>query len=173
MPTMWSLIFVGDVHSWKQSTFPRRQWVNSLIARSRGQHGSHLGPSGPRWVRCWPLEPYYPGCCITVAVTHPMGSLILCTLNVNHTLVIPLSNATVQLGISENARFWQKQSEWKWQSLQYKDSRDTLSSAPNIFWTYFAISLPIWYQEVWNCIEICSSYTGTAIARYHHRKLVM
>ena len=35
----------------------------SLIARFMGQHGAHLGPTGPRWAPCWPYEPYYLGCC--------------------------------------------------------------------------------------------------------------
>ena len=26
-----------------------------------GQHGAHLGPTGPRWAACWPLELCYPG----------------------------------------------------------------------------------------------------------------
>ena len=29
---------------------------------SRGQHGAHLGPVGPRWAPCWPHEPCYQGC---------------------------------------------------------------------------------------------------------------
>ena len=28
---------------------------------SWGQHGSHLGPVGPRWAPCWPHEPCYQG----------------------------------------------------------------------------------------------------------------
>ena len=35
----------------------------SLIAGSWGQHGAHLGPTGPRWDPCWPHELCYPGCC--------------------------------------------------------------------------------------------------------------
>ena len=26
-----------------------------------GQHGAHLGPTGPRWAPCWPHEPCYQG----------------------------------------------------------------------------------------------------------------
>ena len=26
-----------------------------------GQHGAHLGPTGPRWAPCWPREPCYLG----------------------------------------------------------------------------------------------------------------
>ena len=29
--------------------------------RSWGQHGAHLGPTGPRWAPCWPHEPCYLG----------------------------------------------------------------------------------------------------------------
>ena len=28
---------------------------------SWGKHGAHLGPTGPRWVPCWPHEPWYLG----------------------------------------------------------------------------------------------------------------
>ena len=28
---------------------------------SWGQHGAHLGPTGPRWAPCWPHEPCYLG----------------------------------------------------------------------------------------------------------------
>ena len=28
---------------------------------SWGQHGAHLGPTGPRWTPCWPHEPCYLG----------------------------------------------------------------------------------------------------------------
>ena len=35
----------------------------SLIARFMGQYGAHLGPTGPRWARCWPHEPCYLGNC--------------------------------------------------------------------------------------------------------------
>ena len=28
---------------------------------SWGQHGAHLGPTGPRWAPCWPHESCYPG----------------------------------------------------------------------------------------------------------------
>ena len=31
------------------------------IARFMGQHGAHLGPTGPRWAPCWPHELCYLG----------------------------------------------------------------------------------------------------------------
>ena len=37
-------------------------WINiktSLISRFMGQHGAHLGPTGPRWAPYWPHEPCY------------------------------------------------------------------------------------------------------------------
>ena len=33
--------------------------IYSLIEGSWGQHGAHLGPTGPKWAPCWPHEP----CC--------------------------------------------------------------------------------------------------------------
>ena len=41
------------------------EWIHphkkesTLIARFMGQHGAHLGPTGPRWAPCWPHEPCY------------------------------------------------------------------------------------------------------------------
>ena len=35
--------------------------ITALIARFTGQHGAHLGPTGPRWAPCWPHEPCYLG----------------------------------------------------------------------------------------------------------------
>ena len=37
---------------------PAKTSLYSLIARSMGQHGAHLGPTGPRWAPClcWPHE---------------------------------------------------------------------------------------------------------------------
>ena len=31
----------------------------TLIARFMGQHGAHLGPTGPRWAPCWPHKLCY------------------------------------------------------------------------------------------------------------------
>ena len=33
----------------------------TLIASFMGQHGAHLGPTGPRWAPCWPHELCYLG----------------------------------------------------------------------------------------------------------------
>ena len=41
---------------WKQSAI-----VSPQIAKFMGQHGTHLGPVGPRWAPCWPHEPCYEG----------------------------------------------------------------------------------------------------------------
>ena len=43
------------------ATIPAPYHVVTLIARLMGQHGAHLGPTGPRWVSCWPHEPCYLG----------------------------------------------------------------------------------------------------------------
>ena len=43
----------------------KNSWHNdyraTLIARFWGQHGAHLGPTGPRWAPCWPHELCYLG----------------------------------------------------------------------------------------------------------------
>ena len=36
-----------------------------LIEGLRGQHGAHLGPTGPRWAPCWPHELCSLGCDIS------------------------------------------------------------------------------------------------------------
>ena len=35
--------------------------LQALIARFMGQHGAHLGPTGPRWAPCWTHELCYRG----------------------------------------------------------------------------------------------------------------
>ena len=40
--------------------------ISSLIARFMGQHGAHLGPTGPRWASCWPHEI----CCLGLFVVY-------------------------------------------------------------------------------------------------------
>ena len=34
-------------------------WILTQIAMFTGLHGTHLGPTGPRWVPCRPCEPCY------------------------------------------------------------------------------------------------------------------
>ena len=45
---------------------------------SWGQHGTHLGPTGPRWAPCWSHELCYLGQCRAV-ITHSVFSKILPT----------------------------------------------------------------------------------------------
>ena len=46
------------------ASFPYITVVSTIqIARFIGQLGAHLGPTGPRWVPCWPHEPCYLGDC--------------------------------------------------------------------------------------------------------------
>ena len=47
------VLFHGNVHGCLPSL--------TLIARFMGQHGAHLGPTGPRWAPCWPHELCYLG----------------------------------------------------------------------------------------------------------------
>ena len=56
----------------KHVAIPRQQG-------SWGQHGAHLGTTGPRWTPCWPREPCYLGiqlrtCC---RIPHTMWSFRL------------------------------------------------------------------------------------------------
>ena len=36
-------------------------WLQPQMIKFMGQHGAHLGPTGPRWAPCWPHEPCYQG----------------------------------------------------------------------------------------------------------------
>ena len=47
---MWLLVY----HTEAWNKYPHFTTTRSLIARSRGHHGTHLGPTGPRWAPCWP-----------------------------------------------------------------------------------------------------------------------
>ena len=42
---------------------------NPWQQNSWGQHGAHLGPTGPRWDPCWPHELCYLGCSIYHYIT--------------------------------------------------------------------------------------------------------
>ena len=46
----------------KNKSLPKPK-LTSLIARFMGQHGAHLGPTGPRWAPCWAHELCYLGQC--------------------------------------------------------------------------------------------------------------
>ena len=71
----------------KMTTFPF-QCVCELpwYQGSWGQHGAHLGPTGPRWAPCWPHEPCCLGCVPEVGFKgrdkwlHPTVS-VECTCN--------------------------------------------------------------------------------------------
>ena len=53
--------------------------LTPLIARFWGQHGAHLGPTGPRWAPCWPHEPCYLGLDWPYIQTYLFLLLQLCT----------------------------------------------------------------------------------------------
>ena len=86
----WQLIPVKDIHCWSRRTSHSMSIANSSSWRhgdpyiqqinlfrqascynlnqyqapdssSWGQHGAHLGPTGPRWAPCWPHELCYLG----------------------------------------------------------------------------------------------------------------
>ena len=50
---------------WQFSMTLQKESTDNAIPDSKsswGQHGTHLGPVGPRWAPCWPYEPCYQGC---------------------------------------------------------------------------------------------------------------
>ena len=51
----------------RTQTRSRPYWwpCNPWEQGSWGQHGTHLGPTGPRWATCWSHEPCYLGCEVT------------------------------------------------------------------------------------------------------------
>ena len=58
-------VFSRAAEEIKLICFPKDNMLNKKIAgtpreqSSWGQHGSHLGPVGPRWAPYWPHEPCY------------------------------------------------------------------------------------------------------------------
>ena len=57
----------------EDTKYSNNDWGLGITGRHRclpryqsswGQHGTHLGPVGPRWSPCWPHEPCYQGCLI-------------------------------------------------------------------------------------------------------------
>ena len=48
-----------------------------------GQHGAHLGPTGPRWAPCWPHQPCYLGWYLTKGLKQE--HLIVCSFTMKHT----------------------------------------------------------------------------------------
>ena len=65
---------VGPMNYWRLSI---RLWCLQCISKwitgpwwqgSWGQHGAHLGPTGPRWDPCWPHELCYLGILVFVHV---------------------------------------------------------------------------------------------------------
>ena len=53
-------------------------WYTHIKQSSWGQHGTHLGPTGPSWAPCWPHESCYQGrswsTLVQVLVHHHLGA---------------------------------------------------------------------------------------------------
>ena len=73
-PATWKMFPFDDVIMNKIQKFLNRirgqtDWLGSFLISctidetawqgSWGQHGAHLGPTGPRWAPCWPHELFY------------------------------------------------------------------------------------------------------------------
>ena len=54
---------------------------------SCGQHGTHLGPVGPRWAPCWPHEPCFQGPIISGIRVHGKTALLLLDYGMNYLCV--------------------------------------------------------------------------------------
>ena len=92
-----------------QGIEPFSHWSKTSLFQqsSRGQHGAHLGPVGPRWVPCWPHEPCYQGRDQQAKwwPCFPRNAQILSPLNVIHTRfnVVP---KTLVVICPSGATFW-------------------------------------------------------------------
>ena len=74
------------------------KWNNPKYQGSWGQHGAHLGPTGPRWVPCWPhelcylkyilLQYHWVAEPVAVYGKYPLMCLTTCNDNAMHTFVI-------------------------------------------------------------------------------------
>ena len=51
--------FFIRIHSGRDGMSQWRLWEQPWKQGSLGQHGAHLGPTGPRWAPCWPNESCY------------------------------------------------------------------------------------------------------------------
>ena len=58
--------------------FTVRAQGSKALQGSWGQHGAHLGPTGPRWAPCWPYKPCY--ICRQVSTKARCLSMILCNV---------------------------------------------------------------------------------------------
>ena len=51
----WAVLYAISWLTMLIWSFPVRFWCyDPWLQGSWGQHGAHLGPTGPRWVPCWP-----------------------------------------------------------------------------------------------------------------------
>ena len=61
----------------------KRPWQQGLW----GQHGAHMGPTGPRWAQCWPHEPCYLGQCLWVDIVIKCDTILCITSGVIYNIV--------------------------------------------------------------------------------------
>ena len=58
----WRFVEVYDYTDYRGLKICRGVWLcTTVIARFMGEHGAHLGPTGPRWAPCWSHEICYLG----------------------------------------------------------------------------------------------------------------
>ena len=65
----WATLARSLFQFWKMTMASVHPWYHCLW----GQHGAHLGPTGPRWAPCWPYEPRYLGIVLAINFNTNMG----------------------------------------------------------------------------------------------------
>ena len=90
-------------------SFPQNTHNRHLIDSKvpGGQHGAHLGPTGPRWAPCWPYGLCYMGSTIRMRCVMSIASLksYLCGLHHCHISTVAHISQCTSL-ISHNALFF-------------------------------------------------------------------
>ena len=76
-------------------------WCTSpRLQSSWHQHGTHLGPAGPRWAPCWPHESCYQGCFPIIVVMVP-ACCNLCGITLVDLPIAAEAELDPTLGITE------------------------------------------------------------------------
>ena len=65
----WATLARSLFQFWKMTMASVHPWYHCLW----GQHGAHLGPTGPRWAPWWPYEPRYLGIVLAINFNTNMG----------------------------------------------------------------------------------------------------
>ena len=113
-----------------------------------GQHGVHLGPTGPRWAPCCPHESCYRGIWICHVNANGISAIIALSENNNHNMELSIRNSTIY------AKTPRQESSWGWVRVHISQ---IIVFAKEI-WFRSAI---YWRYAVWKQVRILASVIGS------------